>query len=157
MPELCDAGCQKLLLDSGMAQIAADMYGRTIIRVNDRAPNQIRPVDMEAPLFFRQVAALFEESARRYLEAKPSKAEKAALLEQLQKQCYRADELIAWSLKGDDQFVQHAAAWTAKLFAWAKEDQTFFLEHVAGVKPEEEAVDELPVKPESPEKPKKEK
>ena len=145
MPELCDAGCQKLLLDSGMARIAADLYGRTIKRVGDRV-QVLRPVDFEAPQFFSAVAELFEESARRYLEGKPSKKEKEALMAELAKFCYEADDFIAWSQKGDDQFVQHATAWTAKIFAWAKSHQAFFLENVAGVNPEAESPEKTPKK-----------
>lgn len=137
MPEYCDAACQKLLLDSGMAKIAADLYGRTIKRVAERAPNQMRPVDLEAPQFFSDAAELFEESATRYLAGKLSKSEKEALLKQLQEQCYNAGYLITWSQMDDAAFVAHAKAWTDKIFAWVKADQKFFLEHVAGVKSEE--------------------
>lgn len=124
MPESCDSACQKLLLDAGMVQIAAETYDRVIKRFTG-----LRAVYYEAPQMFIDFCGLCHTSAARFLDSKQLTAEQHdALIADLYQFCYQAGYILDWCRNTDSDIVDNAAGWTAKLFEWQKEHQAVFLE-----------------------------
>ena len=144
----CDAACQKIIIDTGMAVFAMRMYQTTIDSFA-----ALRAVDSEVPYFF--IAAVlgepnvvascdcdngtpalsgFYQVAQWLNRQKLTATQRATLTAQVQKDCYRSDDLIAWSLKTEAEIVAHAPAWTAKILDWVKDDQTVYTQLVAEVK-----------------------
>jgi hypothetical protein len=115
-----DDGCTKCVIDNGMGINAARMYGRVLVQVSGLAG-----VDYEVADFYADVLVDCERVAQAVWH-KLDKDERTALLVQVDKACYRADDLIAWSKKSETEIAERAATWTVKLFEWAKDDQTFY-------------------------------
>lgn len=114
--------CDKELIDQGMGKIAARMYARV---------GEGMPVTVAAAKFYEDgVSEIFEPLARDLLTRKGSDAltddQTARLMKQISEQCYNADELIRWSLAFSGASEAAIAAWTSKIFKWAKDDQTFY-------------------------------
>lgn len=120
-------------IDNGMGVEGATLYARTIASV----PN-IRQVDREAPVFYvRVVERILSPLAKEFLagdHGQLTKAQTETLMEQIDKQCYRALDLRAWALKTDSQVADNAIVWTAKIFAWADDDQKVYTKLAAELK-----------------------
>lgn len=126
----CDAECVKIIIDTGMGAEAARLYAGVI-----KSTLGVQPIDSEAPLFYARVAETTTLRAAQALNemAKLKSAQRDRLMAQIDKQCYRADELISWAQLGPEQRADHAAAWTTQIFDWVKEDQVFYTELAAEV------------------------
>lgn len=121
MGDECDAACMKIIIDTGMGVFAAGLYGRTL----ERNTASFAPVDYEAPQFYIDAALKFGEIAQNLSDGNLSKAQRDSLMEQIDKQCYRADYMITWS-RVPAPSAEVVNAWTNNLFLWTKEDQEFY-------------------------------
>lgn len=120
-PGQCDSACVKIIIDGAMVRFALKLYARVIAMTHG-----LRPVDYHAATFFdEQVEHVFQKVAQ-ILNARHLKpVYQARLMEQVQKECYRADDLVKWS-QAESITPELAARWTAKILEWAKDDQTFY-------------------------------
>jgi hypothetical protein len=115
--------CEKEIIDNGMGIAAASLYGSVMSGTS---------VHVAATAFYTDVVEdILKPIGQRLLRGehgKLSKEQHASLMAQIDKQCYRADEMIAWAKVGNGQ---HVSGWTDKLFAWVKDDQTFYTALIA--------------------------
>lgn len=120
-------------VDNGMGILGSKLYAESIAGVPG-----LRDVDRAAPIFYsRSVEQIFSPLAKEFLSGqhgKLSKEQVETLMAQIDKQCYRALDFRAWSLKTDPQIQESAAAWTAKIFAWADDDQKVYTKLSAELK-----------------------
>lgn len=125
MPENCDAACVKIIIDTGMGSEAARLYAGVIAR-----HAATRPIDIEVALFYaRAVETIIQPVALALNKLHLNTDQHERLMAQVDKQCYRADHLIAWAQAGPDD--GRIPGWTDELLAWAKDDQTFYTELAA--------------------------
>lgn len=121
MPEGCDAACEKIIIDTGMAVLAAlEMYAPSLDHagITGSARNVVG--------FYVKSVDLFTKQAQK-LNAIPLRGERhARLMAQIQEMCYRAAHLVAWSLESDDEIRENAASWRDAILVWAKNDQEVF-------------------------------
>lgn len=127
MPDDND-GCPKCVIDTGMGIFAADLYTRTVARVTGLAP-----VDYEAAGFYRDVVQLIAALADEFSSKHLTPDQRILLMAQIDKECYRADNLIAWCRVAGTASSASVSVWTTKLFEWAKDDQTFYTAFAAEV------------------------
>lgn len=117
-------------IDNGMGSEAARLYAGVVGGMAN-----LRPIDQQAPLFYaRIVENILHPLASRLLGGdmgKLSVDQTDALMAQIDKQCYRADQLIAWAQVGPDD--GRIPGWTDELLAWAKDDQVFYTELAAEI------------------------
>lgn len=134
MPENCDAACVKIIIDTGMGSEAARLYAGVIARHAATRPIDIatRPIDIEVALFYaRGVETIIQPVALALNKLHLTTDQHERLMAQVDKQCYRADHLIAWAQAGPDD--GRIPGWTDELLAWAKDDQTFYTELAAEI------------------------
>lgn len=113
-------------IDNGMGRIAARFYGRV---------GSGTPVHVAAAQFYEDgVTEIFGPLASKLLTMKLTDEQTAELMVQIDKQCYRADDLIVRGLALDGANSTQIDAWTAELLAWAKNDQAFYTALAAEVK-----------------------
>lgn len=119
-------------IDNGMGILGATLYAGSVVDLP-----QARPIDKLAPVFYaRGVETIFSPLAKAFLygeHGKLSKAQTAKLMEQIDLQCYRADDFTAWALSADPT-AEKLAAWTTKILKWAKDDQVFYTKLSAELK-----------------------
>lgn len=122
-PGQCDPACVKIIIDGAMVRFALKLYARVAATIQG-----IRAIDLYAPTFFdEQVEHVFQPVAQIMNRWHLSSDLQARLMEQVQEECYRADDLITWSRMAPIEWTDvRVAAWTEKIFAWAKDDQTFY-------------------------------
>jgi hypothetical protein len=116
--------CEKELIDQGMGRLAARFYAAVLGG---------KPVAVAAAEFYENVTEEITQPVAQNLlrgvNGKLSKEQHAAVMAQIDKQCYRADKLIAWALIGNAQ--NDLAAWTNEILGWVKDDQTFYTDLIA--------------------------
>lgn len=112
--------CEKEAVDNGMGKIAAQFYADV---------ESGMPLTAAAATFYANgVKEIFSPLAARLLAEKGrlNKSESQSLNERIDLQCYRADTFVAWGRMPKEKRDEHAAAWVEQIFAWAKDDQTFY-------------------------------
>lgn len=125
MPDQCDAACMKIIIDTGMGISFGKLYGRVLARTPS-----LRPIDYETPMLYADALGDFREAAQALNSHRPplSAEQRNRLMAQVDKACYRADKLLAWSEKDEVFITSHAQGWTAELLGWVKDDQTVYTE-----------------------------
>lgn len=120
-------------IDNGMGIEGATHYASTIAEMYS-----LRAVDRVAPVTYsRIVENILSPLAKEFLAGKHgplTKEQTDMLMAQIDKQCYRALDFRAWSLKSEEQIAKAAPAWTAKIFEWADEDQKVYTKLAAELK-----------------------
>jgi hypothetical protein len=123
-------------IDNGMGAEAARFYAAIMNETSG-----VSAAQRHVPLFYAAVVEnVFGPVAQRLLGLKLTKEQDERLMAQIDKQCYRANDLRAWALAADTVRAERAAAWTAKIIEWLDEDQVFYtaLSAEAGEKPKRE-------------------
>lgn len=119
----CDAACIKTIIDTGMGAEAALLYLDVASGVS---------LHVAATEFYARVANNVTLPAAQALNRLHlSKEQQADLAAQIDQQCYRADDFIAWARMSETERTEHEAAWTEKILGWVKDDQTFYTELAA--------------------------
>lgn len=117
-------------IDNGMGAEAARFYAGVVGEMAN-----LRPIDQQAPLFYaRVVENILHPLASGLLSGEMGKltaAQTDALMAQIDKQCYRADQLIVWAQA--DSADGRIPSWTDELLLWIKDDQTFYTELAAEI------------------------
>lgn len=143
----CDPACIKTIIDTGMAVFAMRAYARVI----GECPG-LRSINYFAPQFFIDAVmgdrgavagcdcegatpALsgFYQVAQWLNRKKLTTEQRAILAAQVNKDCYRSDDLLAWAQKSEAEILAHVATWTREILAWVKDDQTVYTALVADV------------------------
>ncbi len=116
--------CEKEVIDGGMARYAAQFLrdvasgAKQIVAAIDFYNNVL--INITQPLAQRLVSGEIKISAEQHV----------AVMAQIDKQCYRADNLLAWGLVAEpNQNV--IDRWVSQIFQWVKDDQTFYTALVA--------------------------
>ena len=108
--------------DNGMGIEAAQIYAA--VAADYKAPS----IAVNAAKFYIGVIRIHRKNIAYVLEHKLlTKAQTDSMMAQIDLACYRADDLVKWArdFDGNTQ-ASKIAAWTSKLFEWAKNDQTFY-------------------------------
>jgi hypothetical protein len=121
-------GCPKCVIDTSMSVIAARLYAGVLARLK---VDRVRPIDIEAPIFYAEGVERFVGPLSAELWAKNLKPkQRERLTEQLQQECYRAAELQSWAksemLNDHGTSPLDVAAWTAAIFEWADQNQEWY-------------------------------
>lgn len=124
----CDADCVKIIIDTGMATLAATKMYAPALDLAGVTGSSRTVVD-----FYVASVELFTERAQELNEKKLTEEQRAKLTAQIQKMCYRADDLVKWSCADTDTIREKARVWRDEILAWAKDDQTVFTALVAEV------------------------
>lgn len=112
--------CEKEIIDNGMGVYAAQFYKD--VRTGT-------PADVAAASFYQATLTnIFAPLGKSWLalsgKDQLSKEQTAKLEAQINKECYRADALIAWS--GTLAAQATTDHWAATILGWAKDNQTFY-------------------------------
>lgn len=129
MPDNC-LPCKEII-DNGMGIYSARMYGNVLEKNGAGAKH------FEAARFYADTLEnIFSPLAKRWLANGSGLSEEQTdrLMDQIDKECYRSDEMIAWALI-DDPGEAALDGWTTKVLGWAKDSQTFYTAMSEEVKP----------------------
>lgn len=122
MPEGCDAACEKIIIDTGMAVFAAaDVYAGVLDDFEIKGAGR-RIVD-----FYISTVDLFAKVAQWLNSKHLTEEQRSRLMEQIDKMCYRSDILLNWSFESESTIRDRAGTdWRDAIRGWSKDDQNVF-------------------------------
>lgn len=123
--------CEKEIIDGGMGRYAAQFFlevstgTETIVAATNFYTNVL--INITQPL------------AQKFLDGtyKLTDEQHTAVMSRVDAQCYNADHLIAWGLIVNPDAAT-LGGWITQIFAWVKEDQTFYTDLVKALDKKDE-------------------
>ena len=114
-------GCTKCVIDYGMGRAGANLYGFVVGRITG-----LRPIDYGIHQFYIDAVNDFQRGVE-MIYHRLDKSQMQRLVEQLDKACYRANDMVAWCNRPEKEIVGKAGLFTEKFIEWVADDQAFYV------------------------------
>lgn len=129
MPDLCDASCQKLIIDFVLSIQAAIRYAYVLSFTSNVDAKHAAT----ASYYAGTAEDAFERVALEMNAGHLSEDQRNRLITQSLKECYRADEMVEWSLESSADLIANAEERTIEIDAWVKQNQAWYTAFAAEV------------------------
>lgn len=114
--------CEKEIIDNGMGKFAALFF--------EEIATGTEPIEAAIHFYYNVLVNITQPLAAKLVssEIKLTDEQHAAVMAQIDKQCYNADKFIAWAIGYSGADESTVAGWTGEILAMVKDDQTFYTE-----------------------------